>query len=129
MLQLKNAVTTDVKTTVTIFLIVSPNNCYAIVMEFFIEHNMHICILPKTKKTKTKNTIKNKTKQKNSTNRKKRYMHIYTCTSIYKHSLIIHERSKPIQKCNLSHCKPNTNSNCLKAREGLEKIAGKNWGL
>ena len=54
MLQLKNAVTTDVKTTVTIFLIVSPNNCYAIVMEFFIEHNMHICILPKTKKQKQK---------------------------------------------------------------------------
>ena len=54
MLQLKNAVTTDVKTTVTIFLTVSPNNCYAIAMEFFIEHNMHICILPKTKKKKNK---------------------------------------------------------------------------
>ena len=54
MLQLKNAVTTDVKTAVTIFFIVSPNNCYAIVMEFFIEHNMHICILPKTKKQKQK---------------------------------------------------------------------------
>ena len=56
MLQLKNAVTTDVKTTVTIFLIVSSNNCYAIVME----HNMHICILPKTKKQKQKTQTKTK---------------------------------------------------------------------
>ena len=39
-------------------------------------------------------------------------------------------RSKPIQKMQFEsheyHCKPNTN---LKARGGLEKIAGKNWGL
>lgn len=27
------------------------------------------------------------------------------------------------------HCKPNTNYNCLKAQGGLEKVAGKNWGL
>ena len=62
MLQLKNAVTTDVKTTVTIFLIVSPNNCYAIVMEFFIEHNMHICIYAYYQKQKNKNK-KHKQKQ------------------------------------------------------------------
>ena len=100
MLQLKNAVTTDVKTTVTIFLIVSPNNRYAIVMEVFIEHNRHICILPKTKNKKHKHK-QNKTKNKQT--EKKRHIHICTSTSIYKHSLIIHERNKPIQKCNLSH--------------------------
>ena len=80
MLQLKNAVTTDVKTTVTIFLIVSPNNSYAIVMEFFIEHNMHICILPKTK---TKNTIKIKTKQKTQQTERKD-----TCIYIHVHPFI-----------------------------------------
>ena len=75
MLQLKNAVTTDVKTTVTIFLIVSPNNCYAIVMEFFIEHDMHICILPKTKKQKQK--TQTKTKQNKKLNKQKEKIHAY----------------------------------------------------
>ena len=80
MLQLKNAVTTDLKTTATIFLIVSPNNCYAIVMEVFIEHNMHICIL---RKTKQKNTNKNKTKQTKQTNRKKKDTYIYTHVHLF----------------------------------------------
>ena len=83
MLQLKNALTTDVKTTVTIFLIVSPNNCYAIVMEFFIEHNMHICILPKAKKQKQKTQLKTKQNKKTQQTERKD-----TCIYIHVHPFI-----------------------------------------